>query len=271
MPRVVVFDSGMGGLSVFKTIANVMKPLNLIYFADFNGFPYGDWEEQALNQRIVKLVGHIIDMTRPDAIVIASCSASSLSLKELQHLYPNVSFVGTPTGLKQAAELTRSGMISVLTSHGAARRAYRSDVVFSLVPDKDVSISPTRRMTSIIEHWLQGHPIDRQAVIDEMAPAFMQEDGRRTDTVVLGCTHLPLAQKQLAALAPWDVQWVEPSMLVAKRLHTAIGGNVIGDGERRAMHTYPATTAPQERIFNMFRFTSIQALDELVSPSDAVA
>ena len=265
MPKVVVFDSGLGGLSVYKTIASVMKPLNLVYFADFKGFPYSDWEERALIQRITKLAAYIIDSMRPDVIVIAGSSASSLALTELQQLYPNVSFVGTSTGIKQAAEVSQTGMISVLTTQGAARRAYRSDIVFQMVPDKEVSIIPTRNLTQLIEACLQGNTLDRQGVIAEITPAFIEDEGKRTDTIVLGSTHFPLVQKQLAALAPWQVNWVEPSMLIAKRLYQALGGNISGDSERIACHTFSQTTAQQAKIFSLFRFTAVEALDDVAA------
>ena len=106
-PRVLVFDSGIGGLSVAREIRAARPDVEMVYVADDAGFPYGDWEEAALTARIVDLAGRLIADHAPDLFVVACNTASTLVLPSLRNAFPVV-FVGTVPAIKPAASTTRS-------------------------------------------------------------------------------------------------------------------------------------------------------------------
>lgn len=260
MARILIFDSGLGGLSVCRTIMSVMSPLDIVYVADCKGFPYGNWEENALNEHIIDLMGHLIEEFAPDIVVLASSSASTLSLGNLKALFPTTVFVGTPTAMRHACEMSKSGMISVLASPGAARRGFRAGQIEKMAQGKDVSIVPTRQMAELVEAWLHGRPLDLEAIRKEIMPAFIDDDGHKTDTIVLGCTHYPLIMKHLKALAPWEVNWIDPSPIIAKRVYNALDEKITGQGLRMAYHTGNNTSAGLQKVFSFFRFGKVEAL-----------
>ena len=113
MTRLLVFDSGIGGLSVAREIAQALPAAEIVYVADDAGFPYGDWEEPALTEHVVTMVGGLIGIVQPAAVVIACNTASTLVLPPLRagHTVP---FVGTVPAIKPAAAETRTGLVSVL-------------------------------------------------------------------------------------------------------------------------------------------------------------
>lgn len=94
-PKILVFDSGLGGLTVFAEIARLRPDADLVYAADDAGFPYGGWAAPDLVARVVEVVGLLIAETAPDAVVIACNTASTLVLPDLRAKFPNVPFVGT--------------------------------------------------------------------------------------------------------------------------------------------------------------------------------
>jgi len=120
---VLVFDSGIGGLTVLREARVLMPARRFVYVADDAGFPYGDWEERALAQRIVGLFGRLLERHRPQLVVIACNTASTIVLGDLRAAYPDTPFVGTVPAIKPAAERTRSGLVSVLGTPGTVAPA----------------------------------------------------------------------------------------------------------------------------------------------------
>ena len=82
-PRILLFDSGMGGLTVAASVREQLPDAHLIYSADNAGFPYGAWKEEALVARIVQVVGTLIEASKPDIVVIACNTASTLAMATL--------------------------------------------------------------------------------------------------------------------------------------------------------------------------------------------
>src|ERR1700749_4664533 len=84
---ILVFDSGLGGLTVYREIAAARPQADFLYVADDAGFPYGAVKEPALVERVVKLMGDLIDAHRPDLVVIACNTASTIVLPALRRKF----------------------------------------------------------------------------------------------------------------------------------------------------------------------------------------
>ena len=118
---ILVFDSGLGGLSVLRAMREKLPAARFVYVADDAAFPYGAWEETALSTHVVKVVGELIDTYRPPAVVIACNTASTLVLPPLRQRF-SLPFVGTVPAIKPAAEQTKPGVVAVLATPGTMRR-----------------------------------------------------------------------------------------------------------------------------------------------------
>ncbi|RPH68509.1 MAG: glutamate racemase, partial [Hyphomicrobiales bacterium] len=121
--RILLFDSGMGGLTVACAVARQLPDAQLVYAADNAGFPYGAWKEEDLVARILDVIGALIEKVEPHVVVIACNTASTIALAQLREAY-KLPFVGTVPAIKPAAAQTKSGIIGVLATPGTVSREY---------------------------------------------------------------------------------------------------------------------------------------------------
>lgn len=218
MKPVLVFDSGIGGLTVLREARVLMPERHFIYVADDAGFPYGDWTDlDALTARIVALFGRLIAEHDPEICIIACNTAFTLMGAEVRAAFPQMRFVGTVPAIKPAAERTRSGMVSVLATPGTVKRAYTRDLIQSFAAQCDVQLVGSPHLAAMAEAYIRGETIEDAAVLSEIAPCFREVDGRRTDIVVLACTHYPFMANVFRRLAPWPVDWLDPAEAIARQ------------------------------------------------------
>ena len=214
---ILMFDSGVGGLTVLREARVLMPDRRFVYVADDAGFPYGRWEEPALRKHIVALFGRLIAAHDPEIAVIACNTASTLVLGDLRAAYPRVPFVGTVPAIKPAAERTRSGVVSVLATPGTVKRQYTRDLIGTWAGRCHVRLVGSDRLAGLAETYMRDGFVDEEAVRAETAPCFVEIDGRRTDIVVLACTHYPFLANRMRKAAPWPVDWLDPAEAIARR------------------------------------------------------
>jgi glutamate racemase len=228
---VLVFDSGIGGLTVLREMRVLLPGKRLVYVADDAAFPYGAWEEDALRTRMVALFQKLIAAHRPSIAVIACNTASTLALGDLRAAYPELAFVGTVPAIKPAAERTRSGLVSVLATPGTVKRQYTRDLISDWATKCHVRLVGSTELAGLAETYMREGFVDEEAVRAEIAPCFVERDGKRTDIVVLACTHYPFLVNRMRKTAPWPVDWLDPSEAIARRAVSVLNGN--GGGAER--------------------------------------
>lgn len=221
-PRVLVFDSGVGGLTVAGAIAQARPDLPLTYVADDAAFPYGALDADTLGKRVVTVLERMIARIRPDIMVVACNTASTLVLPPLRAAFP-LPFVGTVPAIKPAVLASASRMVSVLGTPGTVARDYTHDLIRAYAGDCEVALVGSVRLASHAEAELQGAPVPDAALLEEIRPCFLERDGRRTDTIVLACTHYPLLKPRFDRIAPWPVAWIDPGPAVARRVAELAG------------------------------------------------
>lgn len=214
---VLVFDSGIGGLTVLREARVLMPERGFIYVADDAGFPYGGWEEEPLKQRIVTLMGELIERHRPEAVIVACNTAFTLVGADLRAAFPQMPFIGTVPAIKPAAERTRSGLVSVLATPGTVRRAYTRDLIQSFASQCHVRLVGSENLARMAEAYIRGDAVADAAVLAEIAPCFVEKDGLKTDIIVLACTHYPFLANVFRRLAPWPVDWLDPAEAIARQ------------------------------------------------------
>jgi len=221
-PTILVFDSGLGGLTVFREIAAARPDARLVYAADDAFFPYGAHGEDALVARVVPLIGGLIARTAPDLVVIACNTASTIVLPHLRARY-TVPFVGTVPAIKPACAASKTRRVSVLGTEATVKREYTMALIRDFAQGCDVTLVGSARLAPLAEAALRAEPVEDAAIAAELAPCFVDDGARRTDTVVLACTHFPLLLDRLDRLAPWPVAWVDPASAIARRVVDLIG------------------------------------------------
>ena len=216
VPRILLFDSGMGGLTVARAVRTQLPHAHLVYAADNAGFPYGAWKEDALLRRITDVVGAFIDRADPHIVVIACNTASTIALAQLRAAY-KLPFVGTVPAIKPAAAQTKSGIIGVLATPGTVSREYTHALIHTYAYHCKVFLHGAKRLAEMAEQKLKGHGVDLDELRDEIEPVFRKRESKRTDVVVLGCTHYPLLVDDMVKVAPWDVVYLDPAPAIARR------------------------------------------------------
>jgi len=214
---ILIFDSGVGGLTVFREIAAALPGARYIYVADDAGFPYGNQPEAALIARILDVVGAAIAQHAPDLVVVACNTASTLALSQLRAKFP-VPFVGTVPAIKPACAQSQSKRIAVLGTQATVSREYTHALIREFATGCDVVLVGSAHLASYAEAELAGAPVADDAIKAEIAPCFIEAQGRRTDTVVLACTHYPLLTARFRTVAPWPVEWLDPAPAIARRV-----------------------------------------------------
>ncbi|MBP1851013.1 glutamate racemase [Rhizobium halophytocola] len=214
---VLVFDSGIGGLTVLREARVLMPERPFLYVADDAGFPYGAWDEAPLSARILDLFETLFDAHDPQAVIIACNTAFTLAGADLRARFADRCFIGTVPAIKPAAERTRSGLISVLATPGTVKRAYTRELIQSFAGRCHVRLVGSQNLARMAEAYIRGETAPDDDVLAEIAPCFIEEDGRRTDIVVLACTHYPFMANVFRRLAPWPVDWIDPAEAIARQ------------------------------------------------------
>ena len=222
-PRpILVFDSGLGGLSVLKSIQGSLPERRCVYLADDVGFPYGARTDDDLIDRVMTLIGEAVTAYEPAAVVIACNTASTLVLPPLRARFA-VPFIGTVPAIKPAAAQTRTGIVAVLATPGTVKRDYTRELISQFAGRCHVSLVGAPDLAALAERYLAGEAVDMDALAEQIGPCFVTLDGRRTDIVVLACTHYPFLIGTMEAAAPWPVTWLDPAPAIARQVTRVLG------------------------------------------------
>ncbi len=221
-PTILVFDSGLGGLTVLREARAARPDARFVYIADDAGFPYGDLGETVLISRIIDVLSNAIAEHKPDLIVIACNTASTLALPELRKRFA-VPFVGTVPAIKPACAQSASKLVSVLGTQATVAREYTRALIREFADGCNVHLVGSLRLASFAEAEIAGDPQSDAAIKQEIVGCFVENADSRTDTIVLACTHYPLLLHRFRANAPWPVTWFDPAPAIARRVADLVG------------------------------------------------
>jgi len=206
---------------VLAEIHRLLPRVPTVFAADTAAFPYGRLADEALTARVLEVMARLIADVAPALAVIACNTASTLVLPQLRARF-DMPFVGTVPAVKPAAAMTKSGLISVLATPGTVKRDYTADLIKSFAAGKEVTLVGAPRLASLAEAALRGETVSDAEIAAEIQPVFVEKDGRRTDVVVLACTHYPLLTAAFERLAPWPVTWLDPAPAIARRVRDVL-------------------------------------------------
>lgn len=219
VPTVGIFDSGVGGLSIFSSVRERLPGARYAYCSDNGNFPYGSKTEDEVVACTHKGTEQFIARAKLDLLVIACNTASTVALPRLRSMF-SIPVIGVVPAIKPAAVMTRSHTIALLATPGTIARPYTDELIESFATSCRVMRLGSLGLVALAEAKLRGETISVESVRQEIQPLFDQsptEDWKRLDTIVLGCTHFPLLRGELAAASPWPIQWVDSGEAIAAR------------------------------------------------------
>ncbi|NCH73024.1 glutamate racemase [Cronobacter dublinensis] len=213
-PTILVFDSGVGGLSVYDEIRHLLPDLHYIYAFDNVAFPYGEKSEAFIVERVVEIVT-AVQARYPLALAVIACnSASTVSLPALREKFA-FPVVGVVPAIKPAARLTANGVVGLLATRGTVKRPYTHELIARFANECRIEMLGSAELVEIAEAKLHGEPVSLEALRRVLRPWLRMPEP--PDTVVLGCTHFPLLADELLQVLPEGTRLVDSGAAIARR------------------------------------------------------
>ncbi len=244
---ILMFDSGVGGLSVLAETRKLLPHAPVVYVADNGGFPYGTKTELEVATRVCAVLGRLTERCQPRLAVIACNTASTIALAHVRAVL-EVPVVGTVPAVKPAALATRSGVIGILGTTATVRQPYVDRLIAEFAPAMTVLRHGSAPLVEAAEAKLRGRPVDPALCATEMAALLGQPGGDRLDAVVLACTHFPLLRAELAAASPHPLALIDSGQGIARRIAHLLAGE-----------TWPDAPPPSRAVFTA-RHADVDAL-----------
>ncbi|WP_435928306.1 glutamate racemase [Dryocola sp. BD613] len=213
-PTVLVFDSGVGGLSVYNEVRQLLPDLHYIYAFDNVAFPYGEKSEEFIVERVVEIVTAVQERY-PLALAIIACNtASTVSLPALREKFA-FPVVGVVPAIKPAARMTANGIVGLLATRGTVRRPYTHELVARFATECKIEMLGSAELVELAEAKLHGEPVSLEELRKILRPWLRMKEP--PDTVVLGCTHFPLLQEELLQVLPEGTRLIDSGAAIARR------------------------------------------------------
>ena len=215
--RVLIFDSGVGGLSVYEQIAKKNPNIEYRYLFDNAYFPYGELPREKLIARITQLLTGFTQQYPTDLIVIACNSASTIALDDLRHHF-TIPIVGVVPAIKPATLITKNNVIGLLATPGTIERAYTNTLIEQFAKGKKVLRIGSTKLVTLAEDKLMGKSVEQEEFSKILAPWSSLNQDETPDTLILGCTHFPLLKDEIAACFTTPIKLIDSGGAIALRV-----------------------------------------------------
>ncbi|KPH59356.1 glutamate racemase [Novosphingobium aerophilum] len=236
---ILLFDSGVGGLTVLGELRKILPQAPVIYAADMAGLPYGTKTEAQITARVAGLLGRMTERFAPRLVCIACNTASTIALGMVREVL-EVPIVGTVPAIKPAAAMTRTGVIGLLGTKATVRQAYVDRLEEEFAADKQLLRYGGPGLVEAAEAKLRGEPVDRTAILRAAEALRAMPGGADIDTLVLACTHFPLLEEELAEAFGPQVRFVHGAEGIARQIERLTQGQEYARQEPdRALFTGP--------------------------------
>ncbi|WP_156169898.1 glutamate racemase [Aurantiacibacter luteus] len=220
---ILLFDSGLGGLTVLAEVRKILPQAPAIYAADTAGLPYGTKTEAEIAARVAGLLGRMSERYAPRLVCIACNTASTIALGMVRDVL-EVPIVGTVPAIKPAAAMTRTGTIGLLGTAATVRQRYVDDLEAEFAAGKRLIRYGAPELVLAAEAKMRGERVEPAIIARAVAGLREQPGGEAIDTVVLACTHFPLLGEELQAALGEQVRLVDGAAGIARRIAHLVDG-----------------------------------------------
>lgn len=249
MAKIGIFDSGAGGLSVFREIRKVLPDEDYIYYSDSANCPYGEKPMEFIIDRCRKITDMLIS-EGAEIIVVACNTATAAAIRTLREEY-SIKFIGMEPAIKPAAQFTKTGTVGVLATAGTLKsekylkhkEKYASDIrIIEHVGDGFVEL---------VEKGIISGPEAESIVRKSLEPLL----DAGADTIVLGCTHYPFLSDVIIGLAGPEIRLIDPAPAIAKHLIEVMDeeGITYGSADSKSSHIDLCTSGDPDILEKIFR------------------
>jgi len=221
LKKILIFDSGVGGLTISQSLTEYLPMAEQILLCDNAYFPYGEMNEDELLHRVTEILVEAASNLRPDCIVLACNTVSTVALDKIRSIL-NIPIIGVVPAIKPAAQLSSSKVIGLLATPATVERSYTADLVSSYADDCVLISVGNTRLVVIAEQRLRGIDVKYFEIQQIVEPFVVAAKEQNLDTVVLGCTHFPLLSDILAEVLPETITLIDSSIAIARQVKAVL-------------------------------------------------
>jgi len=207
-----IFDSGVGGLSVLRSIRQNLPYEDIIFIADQKHVPYGPRPIEQVRD-FAENISRFLLARNAKLIVVACNAASAAGLYHLRETFPDIPFVGMEPAIKPAAAYSRRGVVGVLATPATFQGELYASVVARFAKDVSVLQDTCPGLVSQIEKGELDSPVTRAILESALQP--MKAQG--VDQIVIGCTHYPFVMPLIQEIVGPHVGVIDPAPAVARQ------------------------------------------------------
>ncbi len=226
MASIGIFDSGSGGLSVYRELRKILPQERYLYFSDNAHCPYGEKSAAYIQDR-ARVITDILLGMGADIIVVACNTATAAAIATLREEYPDVPFIGMEPAVKPAAIGTESGVIGVLATAGTLKGSKYLRTRGRYEDDVKIVEHVGLGFVELVEGGILDGPEAEATVRASLQPLI----DAGADRIVLGCTHYPFLQPVIERMAGPGVQVIDPAPAVARQTLRVLQEKDIPTGE----------------------------------------
>ena len=225
MASIGIFDSGSGGLSVYREIVKLLPQERYLYFADNAHCPYGEKTAEYIRDRARAITEILLGMGA-DIIVVACNTATAAAIATLREEYPDTPFIGMEPAVKPAALGTETGVIGVLATAGTLKGSKYLKTKGRFEDDVRIVEHVGEGFVELVENGILDGPEAYETVRKSLQPLL----DAGADRIVLGCTHYPFLKPVIESIAGPGVQVIDPAPAVARQTVRILEANAIPTG-----------------------------------------
>lgn len=214
--KVGIFDSGLGGLTVAKSILEIIKGAQIFYIADTAYAPYGDKTSQQILNRCDEITDYLIKNQNIDALVVACNTATSAAIVHLRQKYKELIIIGTEPALKPAFDMSKNHKVAVLATKVTLNGEKYKLLVQRLQRNRDVEVFSCA-CVGLVEQ-IEDNQIHSKKTLEMLKSWLEPMKKAKVDIIVLGCTHYPILSEVIGNIMGEDVSLVHSGGAIAKRL-----------------------------------------------------
>ncbi len=216
LPKILVFDSGVGGFSIVNELKIANININVFYLADTFYFPYGSKSDLDLIDRIPKLIKAAAEEIKPDVIIIACNTASTIALWHIRQIV-NIPIIGVVPAIKPAAKHTKSKTIGLLATPRTVGSAYTESLINEYASDCEVIRYGPKMLARAAEDYIISGTCNHEDIKDAIDGLFKQKNSEKIDIIILACTHYPLVKNLLNEYLPHKAIFIDSGSAIARR------------------------------------------------------
>lgn len=217
---IALFDSGVGGLSIWREVRRLLPGEDLLYLADSAHVPYGPRPQRQI-QGFSLAIARALMEAGAELVIVACNAASAAALRALRETYPEVPFVGMVPALRPAVAQSRARVVGVLATPATLDGELYAQVREQFAPGVEVINQVCHGLVEAVEagHLLPSRsPEDHRILRERLAACLDPLQARGVDTLVLGCTHYPFLRPILSEMLGPRVRILDSGEGVARQV-----------------------------------------------------